>query len=160
MPYRQICHEHCPKGGGSGAALLVLLAVIVIAVAGPIASAAADMLRVAVDFLEIAGVVVASVAVLGVAGWAASRVYARHSPAALETQARPPRIAARRAPAVEASRQDRTAELELQLAQARAQLTAPQQHLHLHGLDAHQLAAIITRQYNPVLPVTEEDHRP
>ena len=159
MPYRQICHEHCPKGGGSRAALAVLVLIVVIAAAGPVASAAADMLRIVVGILEIACIVVASVAVLGVAGWAASRVYARQHRAALETQAWPARIAARRPTAVEASR-DRTAELELQLAEARAQLAAPQQHLHLHGLDAEQLAAIIIRQHNLVLPATEEDHRP
>ena len=81
MPYRQVCHEHCPKGGGSGAALavLVLVIVVILAAARPVEHAASTVLRLAVDFLEIAGIVIASAAVLAVAGWAASRVLARQN---------------------------------------------------------------------------------
>jgi hypothetical protein len=65
---RQICHEHCPKGGGSGA-LLVLLAVIVIAaIARPVVRAAEFMLEVALitaaSFLGLAAIAVAAFAAL------------------------------------------------------------------------------------------------
>ena len=49
----------------------------------------------------------------------------------------------------------RVAGLEAQLAERRA-IEAPQQHLHLHGVSAEDLAAIVRRQSATVRPEIEE----
>ena len=67
------CPHHCPKGTGGGAAALLVLALIAAAaIARPAVRAADEVLRTAVDILEIAGIVLASAAALAAAGWAAS----------------------------------------------------------------------------------------
>jgi hypothetical protein len=51
--------------------------------------------------------------------------------------------------------QARVVQLELQLAE-RPAIEAPQQHLHLHGIDAAQLAAIIRQQQETSWPTIED----
>lgn len=150
------CPHHYPKGGNGGGGLAVALVVLVViaAAARPALQAVGDAARLVLHVAEVGLISLGALAALAGVGWAASRVLARQGRVALETQARPPRISARRTPGVEASRADRTAELELQLAQARAQLVMPQQHLHLHGLAA-QIAAIISRQHDPTPPAID-----
>jgi hypothetical protein len=90
VPYHQVCHAHCPKGGGGAGAVLAVLAVIVAVVAASahrIVHAAEDVLEVAV----IAAAVVIGLAVLGATAYVALRVHrsqarnrqaiARHTPA-------------------------------------------------------------------------------
>jgi len=99
MPH-QICHAHCPKGGGGLGALAVLVAVIAIAaVARPVAHAA-------VDVLEVAAIVVGSVLGLAVAGgiaYVALRVHRSHARARL-TMSRHAPIAQRRSEALSGAR--------------------------------------------------------
>lgn len=83
------CPHHCPKPGGSGAALLVVLAVVVIA------AIARPVVHAAIDVLEVAAIVLGSAAALGILGgvayvaWRVRRWQARnrqaisrHAPAA------------------------------------------------------------------------------
>ena len=57
---RQICHAHCPQGGGKG--WLITAAVAVIVLAKPVANAAGDFLRVlAIATASLAAVTVAAV---------------------------------------------------------------------------------------------------
>jgi hypothetical protein len=75
MPH-QVCHAHCPRGGGRGA--LVLLAIIAVVVA----SSAHRIEHAAEDVLEVAVIAVASVlglAVLGTAAYVALRVHRSHA---------------------------------------------------------------------------------
>jgi hypothetical protein len=68
----------CNRGGGGLAALLAVLAVIAVVVRKPVEHAADDVLRVAVDALEIAAITVASaagLAVLGGMAYGAQRAY-------------------------------------------------------------------------------------
>jgi hypothetical protein len=119
---------HCPgcgDGGGGILALVVLVLVIAAAIARPVAHAADAVLRVLVEALEITGIVLASVAGLGVlAGmvygarglyrWRARNRQAitRHTPVVLRgsealTAAQQAVLSARR-PAIEAPRKDIT----------------------------------------------------
>jgi hypothetical protein len=67
-------------GGGGGAAVLVIAAVLIIAaVARPVARAADAIGRVAIEVLEVAGIVAGcatALAVIAAAAWGARRAYA------------------------------------------------------------------------------------
>ena len=65
----QICHEHCPKGGGKG--WLIAAAVAVIVLAKPLANAAGD-------FLRVLAIATASLAALTVAGVVTVLAVRRH----------------------------------------------------------------------------------
>lgn len=60
---RQICHEHCPKGGGHGTVLLAAAALIVAGAAHTIARAAAGTLEVTAIILSAAVTVTIAAAV-------------------------------------------------------------------------------------------------
>lgn len=71
---------HCPGcGDGGGGALIALVVVIIIAaIAGPVASAADELLTTVIHVLEVVAIVIGSVLGLGVLGgmaWAAHRVH-------------------------------------------------------------------------------------
>ena len=99
-------------------------------------------------------VTLAVVAVLAVLGAAVAILWHSHKSAPYDaswSDTEPPGAVAVTAHPLTA----RVAELEQQLAERRA-IEAPQQHLHLHGLDAEQLAAII-RQQPAAQPAIEDD---
>ena len=80
----QICHAHCPKGGGGGAlAALIAFIVIIAFIAKPAAAAAHAAERLAVEVAEYLAIGIGAAAVLAVAGvrrWpctAAGRGHAR-----------------------------------------------------------------------------------
>jgi hypothetical protein len=78
MPYHQVCHAHCPKGGGGAGAALAVLAVIV-----AVAAASAHRIEhAAEDVLEVAVIALASaigLAVLGATAYVAVRVHRSHA---------------------------------------------------------------------------------
>lgn len=71
----------CDGGGGGWLAGLVVALVIIAAVARPVAHAAGDVLRFAVEALEVAGIVLASAVVLAAAAVVSVRVAQRRSEA-------------------------------------------------------------------------------
>ena len=127
---------HTDGSGGSGlgtAVLVVIGAALAVKLAGPVLDAAAELLRV----LLIAAGVIVGVGGASLVGLIAWRWRSRKAAA----RAMPPRtLVARAAPPLPQAR--RTAGLP----------AAPQReppgglHLHFHGLDAAQVAAIIARQ--------------
>ncbi len=127
-------HTHGSGGSGIGTAVLVVIgAALAVKLAGPVLDAAAELLRV----LLIAAGVIVGVGAASLVGLIAWRWRSRKDAA----RAMPPRtLVARAAPPLPQAR--RTAELP----------AAPQReppgglHLHFHGLDAAQVAAIIARQ--------------
>ena len=133
MGHSDGAHTH-GSGGGLGEVLVILLAV---ALLGPaVAAAVAELIHV----LLIAAGVIAGVGAASLAGLLAWRWRSRKDAA----RAMPPRtLVARAAPPLPQAR--RTAELP----------AAPQReppgglHLHFHGLDAEDVAAILNRQDDP-----------
>lgn len=71
-----ICHEHCPRGSHRGAAVLVVLAAVVVAVLSAAVHRAAPAIdsaaRTALHVLEIVAITLAAGAGLAGAGWIAS----------------------------------------------------------------------------------------
>jgi hypothetical protein len=108
MPYHQVCHAHCPKGGAG--ALLALLAVIVIV----LAASAHRIEHAAEDVLEVLLIAVASVsllAILGTAAYVALRIHRSHARTRQALGSHTPAIqrgsqalSARRTRAIEAAR--------------------------------------------------------
>ena len=133
MGHSDGAHTH-GSGGGLGEVLVILLAV---ALLGPaVAAAVAELIHV----LLIAAGVIAGVGAASLAGLLAWRWRSRKDAA----RAMPPRtLVARAAPPLPQAR--RTAELP----------AAPQReppgglHLHVHGLNAEDVAAILNRQDDP-----------
>ena len=133
MGHSDGAHTH-GSGGGLGEVLVILLAV---ALLGPaVAAAVAELIHV----LLIAAGVIAGVGAASLAGLLAWRWRSRKDAA----RAMPPRtLVARAAPPLPQAR--RTAELP----------AAPQReppgglHLHFHGLNAEDVAAILNRQDDP-----------
>jgi hypothetical protein len=127
-------HTHGSGGSGLGTAVLVVIgAALAVKLAGPVLDAAAELLRV----LLIAAGVIVGVGAASLVGLIAWRWRSRKDAA----RAMPPRtLVARAAPPLPQAR--RTAELP-----RRARREPPGGlHLHFHGLDAAQVAAIIARR--------------
>jgi hypothetical protein len=74
MPH-QVCHAHCPKGGGSGAVLVLLAVVVLAAIARPVVHAASVVLQVVL----ITAASVAGLAVIAGVTYGAVRVYRRQA---------------------------------------------------------------------------------
>jgi hypothetical protein len=79
---RQICHEHCPKGGGG---LLALLAGVVAVALAAAARSAVHVLGVLLHWLAAAVLAVCAAAMLGFAVWGA--LAERHRRARVPAQA-------------------------------------------------------------------------
>jgi hypothetical protein len=130
-------HTHGSGGSGLGTAVLVVIgAALAVKLAGPVLDAAAELLRV----LLIAAGVIVGVGAASLVGLIAWRWRSRKDAA----RAMPPRtLVARAAPPLPQAR--RAGELP----------AAPQGeppgglHLHFHGLDAEDVAAILSRQDDP-----------
>jgi hypothetical protein len=117
-------HTH---GGGGFDPLPILIVIGAIAVAGPVAAAAVELLHI----LLIAVVVILSLGAVGLVGFVAYRLRHRDtSPARAVYRAAPvapPRVRA--------------------LPEPRPAIEAPRQvHLHFHGVDVEEVAEIIRRQ--------------
>jgi hypothetical protein len=138
-------HTHGSGGSDLGAALLVILGAALFVNAAPVVlGAAAELLHV---FLIVAGVVVGTGAA-GVVGlltwrWRRKRLTAARAGHALQGAVHPLPAVARAAqplpeprPAIE---------------------RAPEVHLHLHGVSAEDVAAIIRQQQPAAQPAIEED---
>ena len=98
MPH-QVCHAHCPKGGGHGFVLLVAAVLIIAAIARPVVHAAEDVLQVVL--ITVASVI--GVAVLGAAAYAALRARSRRQNRLTAVSFHPP-VTRRASQAVSASR--------------------------------------------------------
>jgi hypothetical protein len=130
-------HTHGSGGSGIGTAVLVVIgAALAVKLAGPVLDAAAELLRV----LLIAAGVIVGVGAASLVGLIAWRWRSQKDAA----RAMPPRtLVARAAPPLPQAR--RAGELP----------AAPQReppgglHLHFHGLDAEDVAAILNRQDDP-----------
>jgi hypothetical protein len=130
-------HTHGSGGSGLGTAVLVVIgAALAVKLAGPVLDAAAELLRV----LLIAAGVIVGVGAASLVGLIAWRWRSRKAAA----RAMPPRpLVARAAPPL------------LQARRAGEPPAAPQReppgglHLHFHGLDAEDVAAILDRQDDP-----------
>ena len=126
-------HTHGSGGNGLGTAVLVVIgAALAVKLAGPVLDAAAELLRV---LLITAGVIVGvgAASLVGLAWrWRSRKDAARAMPPrTLVARAAPPLPQARRAGELPAAPQRET---------------PGGLHLHFHGLDAAQVAAIIARQ--------------
>jgi hypothetical protein len=138
-------HTH-GSGGGSclGAALLVILGAALFINAAPVLlGAAAELLHV---FLIVAGVVVGTGAA-GVVGlliwrWRRKRLTAARAGHALQGAVHP-------LPAVARAAQP--------LPKRRHAIERPAVHLHFHGVNAEDVAAIICQQQPAAQPAIEED---
>jgi len=76
----QICHAHCPKGGGGGAlAALIAFIVIIAVIARPAAAAARAAERVAVEVVEYLAIGTGAALVLGGAAVAAFALHTRRA---------------------------------------------------------------------------------
>jgi hypothetical protein len=124
---------HCPgcgDGGGGVVLALIVVLLVAVAIARPIEHAVDDVLHV----LIIAACCLAGTAVAAGAAYAAVRLYRRHhrtpehAPAVLAPPVRPEAVPARTAPRAIAAPQ-------------------PELHLHVHGVSADDLAAIIRSQH-------------
>jgi hypothetical protein len=127
-------HTHGSGGSGLGTAVLVVIgAALAVKLAGPVLDAAAELLRV----LLIAAGVIVGVGAASLVGLIAWRWRSRKDAA----RAMPPRTLVARAasPLPQARRAAETP--------AAPQRETPcGRHLHFHGLNAAQVAAIIARQ--------------
>ena len=120
-------HTH---GSGGFDPMPILIIIGAIAVAGPVAAAAVELLHI----LLIAVVVILSLGAVGLAAVIAYRVH--RSRAGGTTRVSLPAPTAARA--VQAPREPRPA------------IERPQEvHLHLHGVSAEEIAAILRRQDQP-----------
>jgi len=120
-------HTH---GGGGFDPMPILIIIGAIAVAGPVAAAAVELLHI----LLIAVVVILSLGAVGLAAVIAFRVH-RWRAGGTTRVSLPAPTAAR---AVQAPREPRPA------------IERPQEvHLHLHGVSAEEIAAILRRQDQP-----------
>ena len=94
----QICHAHCPKGGGGGAlAALIAFIVIIAVIAKPAAAAARDAERLAVEVVEYLAIGIGAAAVLGGTAVAAVAVHSarqRHTQQAIQTTSEHARVIA------------------------------------------------------------------
>jgi ABC-type uncharacterized transport system permease subunit len=121
-------HTHGSGGSGLGELVLIVLgAAVVVAVAGPVLAAVAELL----DLLLIVAGICLGLAAVGVVAYVAYRV--RHRPAIPARAAYPlPRVVQRPVQA---------------RSEPRAAIERPQEvHLHLHGVSAEDIAALLSRR--------------
>ena len=124
-------HTHGSGGSGLGELVLVILgAALVVAVAGPVLAALAEILHV---FLIAAGVIVGvgAASLVGLLAWRWRRTQAD---AARATPPLPTKVARAAQP----------------LPEPRPAIErAPDVHLHLHGVSAEDIAALLNRRDGP-----------